>query len=1047
MPPAIIGAVVAIGAAAGAAAGIITATTALVIGIAASAAGALLTKTQSFNFDSYTPQSERKQVIRAAAASRTVIYGTTVSSGVLVFAEEEPGVQEPDKHGENHEKLTLVLALAGHELTEVGQVWLGDDAIESFGDKASYVIHNNPTKVSQDMLNRCPSWKSDMIGKGICWMQLNLVFDSEKFPSGLPNVKCLKKGRKVLDPRTGKMVFSNNAALVILDYLRVYLKRSDDAILWDQFKEAANICDESVKNADNTFEPRYTINGEFDIDEAPSKILEDMLDSCGGELTYIGGKHGLLVGAYYGPPELTLDTSCIAGDIKITPETAFKERTNTITGTYIDPLQNYQEADFPPVSVAEWIQQDGQEITQDVDYRFVTSPYQAQRLSNLTLKRKRIGRSIEIPCNMRGYRFRPGMYVYVDIPNIGMNKVEMRVIKWQFDPKGGVTVTVRQDFPDLWDDAIGKPVERPDLVDLPTGGAMQPQNLQYEVLQISDVVQGVLSWQNIMAVAYNNVIIKKDGATVLTVQVPGQSTRITGLIRGAYTAHVKAVAYTGATSPEAYLEFNIQAPSAPTSVEVTQGYFAVTLKPKSADLANVSTQYDFWTSGETRLPSAAVDVVEAQATRAGMGTTWTSEGLLNDHTYYWYVRAINAFGSSSFVEVAARCFTDAAGLIPQIDTEFKGTNTYKELMAEIGSVSDGVKSYVDDQIETSEGRLTQTIDTVQQSVVLVDGKVQQQGVTINEQGQLIDAQGKLIETNGQQINVVKATVQEVSKSVVDLEGNVNAQWGAKIQVDSKGQKYVAGIQLGMEGSGGAIQSYFMVNANNFAIYNPTNSTADLAFAVKNGQVFMKATFIENGSIDNAKIGNYIQSNNYVAGSAGWKLNKAGDAEFNNVTVRGIVYASGGRFTGEIQATSGKFKGTVEATSFIGDVCNMGVADDLYGEGGTYDMTRTITYRDTANTTKTITVMANLSGVPKYPGMLLGVEITVNGVTKSASAGTSVRDTEGGMLSTSGTVMATFKGVTAATVTAKIVFKEGATHRWLRSPTMIVTRGSGSFSYS
>ncbi|PWI52047.1 phage tail protein, partial [Sulfoacidibacillus thermotolerans] len=491
MPPAIIGAVVAIGAAAGAAAGIITATTALVIGIAASAAGALLTKTQSFNFDSYTPQSERKQVIRAAAASRTVIYGTTVSSGVLVFAEEEPGVQEPDKHGENHEKLTLVLALAGHELTAVGQVWLGDDAIESFGDKASYVIHNNPTKVSQDMLNRCPSWKSDMIGKGICWMQLNLVFDSEKFPSGLPNVKCLKKGRKVLDPRTGKMVFSNNAALVILDYLRVYLKRSDDAILWDQFKEAANICDESVRNADNTFEPRYTINGEFDIDEAPSKILEDMLDACGGELTYIGGKHGILVGAYYGPPELTLDTSCIAGDIKITPETAFKERTNTITGTYIDPLQNYQEADFPPVSVAEWIQQDGQEITQDVDYRFVTSPYQAQRLSNLTLKRKRIGRSIEIPCNMRGYRFRPGMYVYVDIPNIGMNKVEMRVIKWQFDPKGGVTVTVRQDFPDLWDDAIGKPVERPDLVDLPTGGAIQPQNLHYKVLQISDVVQGL----------------------------------------------------------------------------------------------------------------------------------------------------------------------------------------------------------------------------------------------------------------------------------------------------------------------------------------------------------------------------------------------------------------------------------------------------------------------------------------------------------------------------------------------------------------------------
>src|SRR5699024_5283655 len=156
------------------------------------------------------------------------------------------------------------------------------------------------------------------------------------------------------------------------------------------------------------------------------------------------------------------------------------------TGTYIDPLQNYQEADFPPVSGAEWIQQDGQEITQDVDYRFVASPYQAQRLSNLILKRKRIGRSIEIPCSMRRYRFRPGVYVYVDSPNSGMSRVETRFIKWQFGQIGGVTVTGRQDFPDLWDDAIGKPVNRPALVDLPTGGAMQPHHLQYEVLQISD---------------------------------------------------------------------------------------------------------------------------------------------------------------------------------------------------------------------------------------------------------------------------------------------------------------------------------------------------------------------------------------------------------------------------------------------------------------------------------------------------------------------------------------------------------------------------------
>src|SRR5699024_6143740 len=150
--------------------------------------------------------------IRAAAAARTVIYGTTVSSGVLVFAEEEPGVQDNNKHGENHEKLTLALVLAGHELTGVGQVWLGDDAIETFGDKAKYIIHNNPTTVSQFMLHICSSWKRVKSRNGICRMELDFVFDCVKFPSGLLNEKCHKKGRKVLHPRTGKMVFSNTVA-------------------------------------------------------------------------------------------------------------------------------------------------------------------------------------------------------------------------------------------------------------------------------------------------------------------------------------------------------------------------------------------------------------------------------------------------------------------------------------------------------------------------------------------------------------------------------------------------------------------------------------------------------------------------------------------------------------------------------------------------------------------------------------------------------------------------------------------------------------------
>ena len=849
MPPAIIGAAIALGASAAAAAGWIATGVALAIGMAATAAGALLTKTPNMNFNAYKGQQERKQVLRAAAASRTVVYGTTVASGVMTFAEEQPGDQDED------ELLHMALVVASHPLEGIGDIWLGDDLVQTFEQYVTWEFHNDRQTVDPFMLSNCPSWKEDMIGKGIAWLRISFKFNAEKFPSGLPNIKLLKRGRRVYDPRSGYTIFSDNAALVILDYFRTYLKRKDEDINWDQFKEAANICDEYVNNADGSTERRYKINGEFEVDEAPSKILDAMLQACGGELTYVAGKHGLLVGAYYGPATMTLDESCIAGDIKIVPETSYKERTNTITGTFIDPKQNYVEADFPPVVVKEWVEKDGGEITQDMDFRFVTSEYQAQRLSNIILRRKRVGRTIEIPCNMKGYKFRPGMYVKVTITQIGMKNVEMRVTKWSFNPKGGVNLTLRQDFLEMWDDAIGKPMDRPDLVDLPSGGVAQPQNLQYQILQISDVVQGVLSWTNMGQVAYNRVAVRQGGVTIWTAQVPGQSVRVTGLLRGAYTAHVQAVSHSGAISPEAYLEFNIQAPPPPSSVEIQNGYFSLTLIPKIAELTSVSTQFDFWTSGETKLASANTDVVERDATREGMGTIWQKNNLLNDHTYYWYIRTINAFGSSAFVEVEARVWAETAQIIEIMDKEFQETETFKNLMETVQKVDDGV----------------------------------------TELSKVVEGQASKIDSVQTSVGDVVATVQGQSQALADLNGKLSAQWGQKVQIDNNGNKYVAGMQLGIEGSGGQFQSYFMVSADNFAIYNPVAGAAQLAFAIKNGQSFLQEAFIENGSITNAKIGNIIQSYNWNGNDQGWAITKDGYFHVNNIIARGIIVANAGQF--------------------------------------------------------------------------------------------------------------------------------------------------------
>jgi len=170
------------------------------------------------------------------------------------------------------------------------------------------------------------------------------------------------------------------------------------------------------------------------------------------------------------------------------------------------------------------------------------------------------------------------------------------------------------------------------------------------------------------------------------------------------------------------------------------------------------------------------------------------------------------------------------------------------------------------------------------------------------------------------IGDTNASVQTTSEAVADINGKLSAQWGVKVQVEANGVKRIAGIQLGIDGAGA---SNFLISADTFAVYNPTTNGQELVFASTGGQMFMRSVFIQDGSIDNGKIGNYIQSSNWDGtGNVGWHINKSGYATFNGVTVRGTIYATNGEFRGTVYATDGDFKGTVYANKIVGDVVNM-----------------------------------------------------------------------------------------------------------------------------
>lgn len=911
MPPAIIVAAIAIGASAAAAAGIITATVAMVIVVGATVAGSLLAKTSIPSIGAYTSQQERKQVLRSATAPQTHIYGTSVVSGLLFFAEEQEGDQEK-------EWVHLAIAIAGHAITAVDKIWLGDDEIGSYGDLAQYEIHINRQTVDPVMKSKCKSWKDDMIGKGITWARISLKFDAQKFPSGIPNVKFLVRGKAVYDPRNGSTVHTDNASLCILDFYRNYLKVPDTDLNMNQFIQAANICDQSLNDGGGA-RKRYTINGVFDSSETQSGILDDLHKACAGEPTYMAGQHGILAGAYYGPATMDLTDGQIISDVKIVPEAAYADKLNIVTGTFLDPLSQYAETDYPPVAVQAYIDADGSEFTDDLKLRFVSNEYQAQQLAQIKINRTRIGRTLTFTMNMSGYKYRPGYYVNLYLPQLGIDGLEFRITEWSMNAQNGVDVTLKQETAQVWNDAIGQPIERPDITDFPVASVTAPQNLTYTVTEIGQVVQGVLSWTNIGDIAYNIVVIRKAGVTVQSYQVPGQSVNLTGLVRGSYEAAAMAVNRFGQRSVESMVLIEIKAPNKPTGCDITQGFFAVTLKPRTDEIRTVSTQYDFWTSYEVKLSNASTGTVEANATRVGMGQEWTSQNLLNNHTYYWYIRAINAFGTSEFLEVPVLCYTDITELMPQIDEALSSTEAYQNLFKPIEmnylailKAAQATGSNVDHQWEQN--------GSVRADVIEIKTTVVDQDKALAELHQQVIANGTSIDEITGNVIDLTSTVSQKLTSIVYSNGTATAAYTLNLGINRGGKLYSAGMAMTIEPVNGTYVSTLLFSANRFGIYSGTDASSyKLAFAVYNGQVFINEAFIRDATITNAKIGSYIQSQNWNGSTVGWHINKNGNAWFNNVTIRGTVYADAGVLNNVTINENCVIKGKLTANQIEGDI--------------------------------------------------------------------------------------------------------------------------------
>lgn len=403
------------------------------------------------------------------------------------------------------------------------------------------------------------------------------------------------------------------------------------------------------------------------------------------------------MGAYYGPPELTITESQIIDTVQTTSETELREATNAVYGTFIDSAQEYTQTDFTPIIMQDWIDEDGYEIKEDLDLRFVSSPYQAARIANIYLRQKRCGRSVSVPMNMSGLGYIRGANIYLTMPSLGIEKSEFRVKENTFSIDG-VTLLLVEDDPDIWLDAIGQPFERPEFTKLPVNGVAMPDNLKYSAEMIGEVVQGILSWTNSGVIACNNVVIKKSGAVVFTVQVPGQSCRLSGLVVGEYTAEVRAVALNGAVSQITSLGFTIEVPPIPAAVDIETSNWSISLKPRflSSSADGILCEYFFST---LNIP---INEVLEKCKSLGFGSSFVHSGLQPDTLYYYWIRSVNAYGKSALYALQAKTSYDPASILAVLDNEIGAEHLREELRTQIADNTVAVETVTKAQADTAD---------------------------------------------------------------------------------------------------------------------------------------------------------------------------------------------------------------------------------------------------------------------------------------------------------------------------------------------------------
>ncbi|EOD4074675.1 DUF1983 domain-containing protein [Yersinia enterocolitica] len=450
---------------------------------------------------------------------------------------------------------------------------------------------------------------------------------------------------------------------------------------------------------------------------------------------------------------------------------------------------------------------------------------------------------------------------------------------------------------------------------IPPGVQPPPKNI--EITSFSAIAQGLavttlhVEWDAAeSAIAYEAEWRRDNGNWIAAPRTSTRSFDVTGIYAGRYQCRVRAInaaeiSSIWANATETALNGKEGNPPMPVGFAATGILFGITLNwgyPEGAEDA-LKTEIEYSLSADGTDPLLLSDVPHPQR-------NYTMQGLRAGQVFWFRARIVDKSGNQSpWIDwVRGMSSTDTSAILEAIGDDFiNNTVAGQQLLNNDFMNAEGI-------LETANAN---------------NSSIRQQWAQYGENKagivELWTTQADAARAFAEYQLLVTATfegqtaaIDQKMTSVVDADG-ASATYSLRAGLNYNGQFVSAGMVIGAEFINGVAKASIGFNADSFILLSGPEGNKFSPWAVVNGQTFINDAFIQDGSVTNLKIGQYIMSNDYVMGMLGWKIDKDGNAEFNDVTVRGTVYATAGTFSGRIESNDGYFKGDVYVERLQGDV--------------------------------------------------------------------------------------------------------------------------------